>query len=358
MRCNSIRNLTSSINNFIHQHQAGQTLLNASNQQGLVCAQLSRHFHSVHQESNLHSWLILQNVYQKQLKSANKKYACFLLNIDEHSFKHFERYRYIWNEASLKVAVDGSANILAQKKMIHTADVVCGDFDSVNADLIEQLRCPTKAIKLYLPKEYHHHHPPPPSPPPPPPPPHLHHPLPHHPPPPHQHHHSQQSPSGESSKPPLPPMPHVVETPGQKETDFTKALRVAIGLRPDIHFFFGLYNNSDGSRIDHLFGLVNTLHLVKRNIILVNIQSNTISWLLQAGKHAIHKPRGRELCSLVPFNGPAEVSTEGLEYDMGPNGVTLNFGGLISTSNICKEDCESIMINTNRELLWSIEACA
>lgn len=267
-----------------------------------------RHFHSV--QDDKHSWSILNNFYHKQTKGASKGFACFLLNITDGSFKHFERYKYIWDAANLKVAVDGSANTLARKKIIHTADVVCGDFDSVEDKLIQQLRNPTRETRSIIPSLYQ---------------------------------------SG-----PLPRLPQVIETFDQKETDFTKAIRVAMDMIPKLQFFFGLYQ-SNGTRIDQLFGLINTLHLIKKNIILVNIKSNTISWLLVPGTHVILKPKGRELCSLVPFTGPTQVKTRGLEYNIGASYPPIQFGGIISTSNICLEDCESITIDTDRELLWSID---
>lgn len=267
----------------------------------------SRKFHSI--QDNQHSWSILKYIHEKNLKSANKKYACLLLNISNDSYKYFKNQKYIWDEAKLRISVDGSANCLADRRIIHTAHIVCGDFDSIDAKLLDELKFPTKSLTRVLkPKDYHEDE--------------LH-------------------------------LPQVIETPHQKETDFTKAIGVAIKRKPDVNFFFGLYY-TDGSRIDHLFGLVNTLHLVKRNIILVNIKSSTISWLLTPGIHHIHKPRGRDLCSIVPFTGPSEVKTHGLEYNLKPT-VPIAFGGLISTSNICSEDCEDIIIETNRELLWSVD---
>lgn len=265
----------------------------------------SRSFHSIHEQK--HTWSILKHIYKKEYKSANKKYVCYLLNISDESYRKFELYKSIWNEADLRVAVDGSANCLAKKRVIHTADVVCGDFDSIDPDLIEQLRCPTKATK-----------------------------LPHY-----------------KNEPPPTKMPQVVETPSQNATDFTKALRVAINRRPDANIHLGLYH-SDGTRIDHLFGLVNTLHLVKKTVFLINLAGNTISWLLQPGQHVIQKPKGRELCSLVPFTGPTEVKTQGLEYGIEPK-PPLQFGGSISTSNICSEKSTEILVETNKELLWSVD---
>lgn len=268
-----------------------------------------RQFHTV--QENEHTWSVLNYIYRKQLRPDSAKYACFLLNLSDEADHDFTRYKYIWNEASLKVAVDGSANFLADRNIINSSDLVTGDFDSIDPTLLEELRSGRKSRKLMT----------------------------------HRYKQNESAP------------PQVIETPSQKATDFTKALWAAMHLSQNIHFYLALYY-SDGSRIDHLFGLVNTLHLVHKNITLVNIRSNTVSWLLKPGTHNIQKPRGRELCSLVPFTGPTEVKTKGLEYDVGGSNSTLSFGGLISTSNLCQANCENIIVETNRELLWSIDICA
>lgn len=264
-------------------------------------------FHSV--QENRHSWSILKHIYNKELKSANKKSACLLLNVTDQSYPYFERYKYIWDEVHLRVAVDGSANCLSRRKLLHTADVISGDFDSIDPKLLERLLSPRRAIK--------------PS--------------------------QTENQSNEQQY----RTPQVVETPCQKETDFTKSLRVVMGLKPDIHTFLALYH-SDGSRIDHLFGLVNTLHLIKKDVFILNLQSNTISWLLHPGNHTILKPRGQELCSLIPFSGPTEVKTQGFRYNVNPTNP-MSFSGAISTSNICQDQKEAIHVETNRELLWSID---
>jgi len=209
--------------------------------------------------------------------------------------------------------VDGSANYLFKRHILHEADVISGDFDSIDAKLIERLQSPRKALK--------------------------------------------QAPvagkkDGEQT-PSVPKMPQLVETPCQKETDFTKAIRVVQGFKPDIQYFFALYH-SDGSRLDHIFGIVNTLHIIKKDIFLLNVQSNTLSWLLQSGNHTILKPQGQELCSLVPFTGPTEVRTQGLRYNLHTTS-TMSFGGMISTSNFCHNQKDRILVDTNRELLWSID---
>lgn len=274
----------------------------------LIVKHHRRHFHSVG-EDNRHTWTILTHLHNKDIKKADKKYACFLLNITDESFGHFEKHKYVWDAASLKIAVDGSANCLAKRKIIHTADVVCGDFDSIDPRLLEQLRCPTKISKLPLPKD-------------------------------------------QKTTPQTVTLPQVIETASQKATDFTKSIRVAVNKRPDINHFIGLYH-SDGTRTDHLFGLVNTLHLIKKSIILLNVQSNTTSWLLCPGSHTITKQPGRDLCSLVPFTGPTEVKTEGLEYNV--HSTHLCFGGMISTSNICDKTSEFVKVETDRDLFWSVD---
>lgn len=266
-----------------------------------------RQFHSMHDDK--HSWSVLRHIYQRNLKSSNKKYACFALNICEDSYDNFEKFKYIWDDANIRVAVDGSANPLAKRRLLTTTDIISGDFDSIDPKLIERLQNPRKANKIPL-----------------------------------------QRNEGTNE---LPRSPHVIETPCQKETDFTKAIQVILGLNPEIQFFFGLYNN-DGTRIDHLFALVNTLHLIRKNIFLISVRGETISWLLAPGHHIILKPKGQEICSLVPFTGATEVKTHGLRYNVTPP-MILNFGGIVSTSNLCHEQRERVIIETNRELLWSLD---
>lgn len=267
-----------------------------------------RNFHTT-LDDNKHTWSLLKSIDRSKIATHRKKFACLLLNISDESGEHFENHNHLWYNANIRVAVDGSANFLANQRIIHTADIVCGDFDSVDPKLIENLRCQGKETRWMLPKDH--------------------------------------KPDSDIK------LPRVIETPSQKETDFTKAIWVVMKKRPEIDVLFSLYY-ADGSRIDHLFGMVNTLHLIKKDVILLNVRSNTLSWLLTPGIHNIQKYRGRELCSLVPFNGIAKVSTQGLEYNIKPNNP-LSFGGQISTSNICREDSECIVIETNRELLWSID---
>lgn len=279
-------------------------------------------FHTIHE--GRHTWSVLKHVYQKQLKTANKKYACLLLNISaDDPQESFDQHKHIWQEADLKIAVDGSANFLAKRKLLHTADVISGDFDSIDAKLIQRLQSPRRA----LPPNFRPQERKPTS--------------------------QDQNHNKIDNNSNSPRTPQIVETPSQKETDFTKAIHVAFNLRPDIQHFFALYH-TDGHRMDHLFGLINTLHLIKKDIFIINTRSNTISWLLQPGDHTILKPHGQELCCLVPFTGSTEVKTQGLLYNVNKHSP-MSFGGVISTSNFCQPARDNIIIETKRELLWSLD---
>lgn len=262
------------------------------------------HFHQDNDGSNKHhSWSVLKHLQQKQLKQANRKIACLLLNISDQSHDKFKQFKYIWDQADFRLAVDGSANYLDKRQLLHTAHVISGDFDSINPKLIERIRS-NKALK----------------------------------------HNRDNSTS--------PIMPQIIETPCQKETDFTKAIRIVESLKPDTQIIFGLYH-ADGTRLDHLFGLVNTLHLIRKVVFIINTQSSTLSWLLRPGAHRISKLRGSESCCLASFVGNAEVKTNGLQYDLHPD-KPLSFGQLVSSSNFCNENKDRISIETNKEILWSV----
>lgn len=255
-----------------------------------------------------YEWSILKQVEPTHFKSLNRKYTCILLNMSDLVSGHFDKFMYLWNNANLKIAVDGSANFLHKRNLIYTADVVSGDFDSIDPKLLDTLRNPTDKMQSLL---------------------------------------LESAPKNDCK------LPQVIETPNQAETDFTKAIRVSMSKRPEIDLFFALYHD-DGTRIDHMFSAVHTLHLLRRDIMMMNIHSNTISWLLPPGSHTIHKPKGKAMCSLIPFTGPTQVKTRGLVYNISRSSP-LSFGSLISTSNMCLPETQSVTVETNRDLLWSVD---
>lgn len=260
------------------------------------------------------SWWILKSLEDKNFGDLNNKYACLLLNITNSCSQKFNEYKYIWNGAGIRVAVDGSANFVAKKKLLHETDIVCGDFDSIEASLLQRLKYKQKSLT--------------------------------------QDYEAKKQLEQEGNLDNL-PLPQVIETPNQKETDFTKALRVVRTTRPDINCFFVLYNH-DGSRIDHLFGLIHTLHLIRRRIFLINLASDSISWMLFPGTHIINKYPGQNLCSLVPFAGSSIVKTRGLHYDLQTEDKQ-GFSTCISTSNICQPEAKNIIVETDNDIFWSID---
>lgn len=61
--------------------------------------------------------------------------------------------------------------------------------------------------------------------------------------------------------------------------------------------------------------------------------------------------RQKSWCGLLPFGYPVNcISTTGLKWNL--NNTTMQFGGLISTSNTY-EDCE-VTVNTDTSVIWTM----
>lgn len=54
--------------------------------------------------------------------------------------------RRIWDNSVYRVAVDGAANCLCYLEMESTIDLLCGDFDSIDKKLLENLNSKTTVI--------------------------------------------------------------------------------------------------------------------------------------------------------------------------------------------------------------------
>jgi len=95
------------------------------------------------------------------------------------------------------------------------------------------------------------------------------------------------------------------------------------------------------------------------------INSQSISWVLQPGKHSIHLPEevlhvpGKSEaevldslhCGLIPLAGATIVTSTGLKWNL--NQDELKFGALISTSNAFAS--KEIVIETDKPLLWTMD---
>jgi len=149
----------------------------------------------------------------------------------------------------------------------------------------------------------------------------------------------------------------VAITPDQDHTDFTKALielheRRVEKLQAVVAFI------EAGGRVDHLMGNFQTLALASDlapslpPVFLCS--SNSISWLLRPGKHAIVVPSPvPEHCGLIPMDGKALVSTSGLKWNL--TNQHLRFGELVSTSNSFSLESKEVFVETDSLLLWTMD---
>ena len=75
-------------------------------------------------------------------------------------------------------------------------------------------------------------------------------------------------------------------------------------------------------RLDHILSNLNTLQQAPemlKETPLYLLTHNSISWVLQAGRHKIHVDSRvqDQHCGIVPLGQPAYVTSSGLKWDMG-----------------------------------------
>ncbi|XP_030755555.1 thiamin pyrophosphokinase 1 isoform X2 [Sitophilus oryzae] len=152
----------------------------------------------------------------------------------------------------------------------------------------------------------------------------------------------------------------VIRTPDQNQTDFTKALReLKTHCEQNLIEVDTVFVLADTSgRFDQIIANINTLYKASEFLgdkKIYQIASNSISWLLQAGNHRISIPenlrRDKEWCALIPMGAPCIVTTTGLKWNLDKS--TLNFGGMVSTSNTYSGE-PYVTVSTDRPLLWSM----
>ncbi|XP_076623069.1 thiamine pyrophosphokinase 1-like [Colletes latitarsis] len=152
----------------------------------------------------------------------------------------------------------------------------------------------------------------------------------------------------------------VVETPDQSHTDYTKAL-IQIGeldkkANMKIKAIYVFVETS--GRFDHLLGNINTLCMSDqfiKDIQIIQIANNSLTWLLRPGFHSINIPnllvQNTSPCGLFPIGAPVNsITTTGLKWNL--NNATMQFGGLVSSSNTYSSS--EITINTDSPVLWTM----
>ncbi|KAL6262291.1 hypothetical protein P5V15_007385 [Pogonomyrmex californicus] len=152
----------------------------------------------------------------------------------------------------------------------------------------------------------------------------------------------------------------IIKTPDQYHTDFTKALlQVACYTKKHNINLGKIYVLAETSgRFDHIIGNINTLYKSDNlvgNIQVIQVASNSLTWLLKPGLHNIHIPeilvQRKSWCGLLPIGCPVNcISTTGLKWNL--SNTTMQFGGLVSTSNTY-EDSE-VIVNTDTSVIWTM----
>jgi len=111
----------------------------------------------------------------------------------------------------------------------------------------------------------------------------------------------------------------------------------------------------DGGRLDHVFGILNTLYKwrgVFGNVAWVS-ETHTAR-VLGPGKHELIVDHGIAVphsCGLVPLGGPVRcVTTDGLVWDM--HDASMSFGGLVSACNRIKKGTSAVSIQLSDPAVW------
>ncbi|PIN11317.1 Thiamine pyrophosphokinase [Handroanthus impetiginosus] len=107
-----------------------------------------------------------------------------------------------------------------------------------------------------------------------------------------------------------------------------------------------------GGRFDHEVGNINVLCRFSSMRIILLSDDCLIQLLPSSHHHEIRIQHAFEgpHCGLIPIGGPSKSTTTGLQWNL--DDTEMNFGGLISTSNIVKE--EVVTVRSNSNLLWTI----
>lgn len=108
-----------------------------------------------------------------------------------------------------------------------------------------------------------------------------------------------------------------------------------------------------GGRFDHEVGNLNVLYRFSNIRIILLSDDCLIHLLPRTHRHEIYIQPSVEgpHCGLLPMGAPSSsTTTTGLQWDL--KDTSMSFGGLISTSNIIRE--EKITVHSDSDLLWTI----
>ncbi|OQR66795.1 thiamin pyrophosphokinase 1-like [Tropilaelaps mercedesae] len=125
----------------------------------------------------------------------------------------------------------------------------------------------------------------------------------------------------------------VCETQDQNFTDFTKCLQVIAKRLPDIEIVLAFCISSGrlDQIMGNVNTLCNSEKFMRADIVLH--AGDEITWILRKGRHRILTPESARggYCGIIPIGRPVTVTSRGLKWDL--NSTQLEFKELISTSN-------------------------
>ncbi|XP_076171985.1 thiamine pyrophosphokinase 1-like isoform X1 [Ptiloglossa arizonensis] len=153
----------------------------------------------------------------------------------------------------------------------------------------------------------------------------------------------------------------IIETPDQDHSDYTKALhqlgQYAKEKNINLKTIYAFVDSS--GRFDHILGNINTLYKSDKYIPhahIIQIASDSLTWILQPGFHSIDIPnilvQNNSWCGLLPIGAPVNsISTTGLKWNL--NNATMQFGGLVSSSNTYDNSCK-VTVSTDSPVVWTM----
>lgn len=150
----------------------------------------------------------------------------------------------------------------------------------------------------------------------------------------------------------------IQEFPSQNNTDFHKAIAVALASRDNagrpIVVIGGMGSQS---RMDQQIGNLHELYkCAEKGLDVYWLSPANVLMMLTAGKHRIDVDASCEgpMCGLLPIGSAVQsVTTRGLKWDVTDQAMTFGLGGLVSTSNEIVE--QFVSIETSQPLLWTCE---
>lgn len=144
------------------------------------------------------------------------------------------------------------------------------------------------------------------------------------------------------------------ESQDQDTTDLNKCVTyIRDSLYPEHPNLCILVTGALGGRFDHEMGNINVICCFPSMRIILLSDDSLIQLLPSKHHHKIHIHSSVEgpHCGLIPIGMVAgRTSTTGLQWNL--DNTEMRFGGLVSTSNIVKENI--VTVQSDSDLLWTI----